>query len=285
MKYRGVTKGNVERVKNTNGNHDEIAMDLSLVLDSTCSAPFTEDGGSPKYEVLKANAVDHNSKDVVYTVIKDISHTVHIEFWYFHTDKSPLKAGQIIEAGDLVCYTAQNGNWEAPHLHLEARINGKHLNPDNYFALMKGGRNGILLGFPKQPPVPEETVTLKASEWKKYNQDLRDSIMTIVALKDTIKANGLVVEKLNETIISLQGERDTLKADIASISTILGVEYNPLKPWADQHYKYEEAVQIIKNEVLNTYSSTDLIAMVISRNIENIKKFILAVLSLFKKKK
>ena len=150
-RYRGLTKYAIERNKNTNGLHDTYAADLVCAYGRQFYSPFGEDGSRMKFRVILTNAVDHNSKNVIYSVIRDISHKSGVTLWYFHTNKCTLKRGDVIVSGTPVCVSAKNGDMTGPHVHFEVRTaKGAHINPKEVLALMKGGRNGILLGFPKK---------------------------------------------------------------------------------------------------------------------------------------
>lgn len=61
-----------------------------------------------------------------------VDHGNGVETWYAHTSKMYVKAGNIVKAGDLIAEVGSTGNSTGPHLHLEIRINGKHVDPQHY---------------------------------------------------------------------------------------------------------------------------------------------------------
>lgn len=61
-----------------------------------------------------------------------INHGNGVETWYAHCSKIFAKQGQSVKAGDVVAAVGSTGNSTGPHLHLEIRIDGTPVNPQNY---------------------------------------------------------------------------------------------------------------------------------------------------------
>lgn len=61
-----------------------------------------------------------------------VEHGNGVETWYAHTSKMYVSVGQEVKAGDVIAAVGSTGNSTGPHLHLEIRINGEHVNPQLY---------------------------------------------------------------------------------------------------------------------------------------------------------
>lgn len=61
-----------------------------------------------------------------------VDHGNGVETWYAHTSKMYVTVGQTVTAGEIIAAVGSTGNSTGPHLHLEIRINGNHVNPQNY---------------------------------------------------------------------------------------------------------------------------------------------------------
>ena len=67
-----------------------------------------------------------------YGYLVKVDHGNGVETWYGHTSKMYVKAGEKVNAGDTIAAVGSTGNSTGNHLHLEIRINGKHVNPQKY---------------------------------------------------------------------------------------------------------------------------------------------------------
>ena len=61
-----------------------------------------------------------------------VSHGNGVETWYAHCKELYATVGQQVNAGDVIAAVGMTGNTTGPHLHLEIRVNGTAINPQNY---------------------------------------------------------------------------------------------------------------------------------------------------------
>lgn len=87
--------------------------------------------GTP-IKVISNGTVTHAAKAGAYGYLVKVDHGNGVETWYAHTSKMYVKPGQKVKAGDVIALVGSTGNSTGPHLHLEIRINGKHVNPQQY---------------------------------------------------------------------------------------------------------------------------------------------------------
>lgn len=67
-----------------------------------------------------------------YGYLVKIDHGNGVETWYAHTSKMYVKKGDVVKAGDVIAAVGSTGNSTGPHLHLEIRVNGEHIDPQQY---------------------------------------------------------------------------------------------------------------------------------------------------------
>jgi len=61
-----------------------------------------------------------------------ISHENGVETYYAHCSAIYVGEGQEVQAGETIGAVGNTGNSTGPHLHLEVRVNGNTVNPQNY---------------------------------------------------------------------------------------------------------------------------------------------------------
>lgn len=87
--------------------------------------------GTP-IQVVANGTVTFASRNGSYGNLVKVDHGNGVETWYAHASKIYVKVGQQVNAGDVVAAVGSTGNSTGPHLHLEIRINGEHVNPQEY---------------------------------------------------------------------------------------------------------------------------------------------------------
>lgn len=122
LAYKPVTTGSISsrygvssRIRSSNHTGLDIAATSGTDIVAAAGGEVTFSGWKGSYG---------------YLVI--ISHGNGVETWYGHCSKLYVSQGDIVEAGKLIAAVGSTGNSTGPHLHLEVRINGSHVNPQNY---------------------------------------------------------------------------------------------------------------------------------------------------------
>ncbi len=87
--------------------------------------------GTP-IKVVAAGTVTCASYKGSYGNLVKVEHGNGLETWYAHTSKMHVTVGQKVTAGEVIAEVGSTGNSTGNHLHLEIRINGEHVNPQNY---------------------------------------------------------------------------------------------------------------------------------------------------------
>ena len=87
--------------------------------------------GTP-IKVVANGTVTFASYSGSYGNLIKVDHGNGVETWYAHTNKMYVTVGQEVKAGDVIATVGNTGNSTGPHLHLEIRINGIHVNPQKY---------------------------------------------------------------------------------------------------------------------------------------------------------
>lgn len=87
--------------------------------------------GTP-IKVVANGTVTFAAESGSYGYLVKVDHGNGVETWYAHTSKMYVKQGQKVKAGDVIAAVGNTGNSTGPHLHLEVRVNGQHVNPQQY---------------------------------------------------------------------------------------------------------------------------------------------------------
>lgn len=87
--------------------------------------------GTP-IKAVAGGTVTHSGPMGSYGNLVIISHGNGIETYYAHCSRFNVSVGKQVNSGDVVAFVGSTGNSTGPHLHLEIRINGKPVNPQNY---------------------------------------------------------------------------------------------------------------------------------------------------------
>lgn len=88
--------------------------------------------GTP-IKVVAAGTVTCATYRGSYGNVVKVNHGNGLETWYAHTSEMYVTEGEKVEAGEVIAAVGSTGNSTGPHLHLEIRINGEPVNPQNYF--------------------------------------------------------------------------------------------------------------------------------------------------------
>lgn len=83
-------------------------------------------------KVVADGTVTNASYSGSYGNLVKVSHGNGVETWYGHTSKMYVSVGQKVTAGEVIAAVGSTGNSTGPHLHLEIRVNGTHINPQSY---------------------------------------------------------------------------------------------------------------------------------------------------------
>lgn len=55
-----------------------------------------------------------------------------VETYYAHCSRLNVNVGDVVDENSIIAYVGSTGNSTGPHLHLEVRLNGTAVNPQNY---------------------------------------------------------------------------------------------------------------------------------------------------------
>ena len=54
-----------------------------------------------------------------------------VETYYAHCSRLNVRVGDMVDSNSIIAYVGSTGNSTGPHLHLEIRLNGNAVNPQN----------------------------------------------------------------------------------------------------------------------------------------------------------
>ena len=112
-----------------------ITSRFGVVSSIRSGAHTGTDIAAPTGTPIKAVAngfVTFAEKSGPYGNLIKITHENGVETWYGHCSKLYATVGQQVKAGDIIAAVGSTGNSTGPHLHLEIRVNGTAINPQNY---------------------------------------------------------------------------------------------------------------------------------------------------------
>jgi murein DD-endopeptidase MepM/ murein hydrolase activator NlpD len=108
------------------GSMSSLRVSAHTGLDIACSK-------GTAIQVVADGTVTFAQENGSYGNLVKVDHGNGVETWYAHCDTIYVKAGDVVSAGDVIAAVGSTGNSTGPHLHLEIRVNGSTLNPQNYF--------------------------------------------------------------------------------------------------------------------------------------------------------
>jgi len=81
---------------------------------------------------ISAGTVIYSAYKGSYGNLVIIDHGNGVQSYYAHCSALYVSVGQSVDAGSTIAAVGSTGNSTGPHLHLEIRINGSPVNPQNY---------------------------------------------------------------------------------------------------------------------------------------------------------
>lgn len=94
---------------------------------------FSAKPGTPVYASGDATVIRANNVMSGYGNLIILRHGFGYETYYAHLSKYNVKVGQKVKRGDVIGFVGNTGRSEGPHLHYEVHINGKVVNPINFY--------------------------------------------------------------------------------------------------------------------------------------------------------
>lgn len=94
---------------------------------------FTSPTGTPVYATGDGKVIRADRKSSGYGNHIRIDHGYGYVTLYAHLSAYKVRAGQKVKRGDVIGLVGNTGKSMAPHLHYEVRVNGKPVNPVNFY--------------------------------------------------------------------------------------------------------------------------------------------------------
>jgi murein DD-endopeptidase MepM/ murein hydrolase activator NlpD len=107
------------------GSRSSIRSSVHTGLDIAAST------GTP-IKAVAGGTVIFSGKKGSYGFMVVIDHGNGVETYYAHCSSLNVSAGETVSQGQVIANVGSTGNSTGPHLHLEIRLNGVALNPQNY---------------------------------------------------------------------------------------------------------------------------------------------------------
>jgi murein DD-endopeptidase MepM/ murein hydrolase activator NlpD len=83
-------------------------------------------------QAFAAGTVDYVGEDASYGLYLQLDHGNGIKSFYAHCSKICVSAGQSVTLGEKIAEVGSSGSATGPHLHLELKYDGTHLDPSYY---------------------------------------------------------------------------------------------------------------------------------------------------------
>lgn len=84
-----------------------------------------------------SGTVDYIGEDDAFGKYLQLDHGNGVKSFYAHCSKVHVDKGQKVAIGETVAEVGSTGNSTGPHLHLELKYNGMHLNPAYYVTFVE----------------------------------------------------------------------------------------------------------------------------------------------------
>lgn len=94
---------------------------------------FTADIGTPIYATGNGTVTRADSRASGFGRHIRIDHGFGYQTIYAHLSKYNVRKGQKVKRGEVIGYVGNTGRSRGPHLHYEVHLNGKKLNPVNFY--------------------------------------------------------------------------------------------------------------------------------------------------------